>query len=1036
MQTPNSETSENESQKSVSAGASGPAEALGSSVANSNQNDNASGDSNRASVLNQSRSAKPFFAQRAYLLAGAAVLAALSGFFFRAVFLGKPITKLGLLPRIDAALNPSLTDAVIPIGRDPSGYLIFFPNGHFCEQVWSRFVIPLWNPLVACGFPLLGDPQSFIHSPAHLLGLFASPAAYNFGLLLEIALGGIGMLIAARLMSLSAPAAVLAALAYSLSPRVLVQIDIGGNEEFFPWIVACFVWLAKKPTYLRAAIAGAASAFLVFAAHPETSFFAILTAGILGFCMIAINGRADYSASRDMALQTSTGKSADLDSTTPSSTPLSNLWLSTKLMSVAAIVSMLVVSPLLVPFIQFMKQANVYKDALSSAELPFETWKSFWDGVLVNQGYEPFFIGSLAVLLCPLAFAVKNRFLLPLTLTAMFIFAISVPQGPFLDILSKKPFNYVSTLYGIPDLLLLLSLLAGFGFEALFKHRDRKLVVPLLLGAALAAVYPILFCLERSGGVLSDAWRANGSLLTYTTIFSGAGFAFALLWLYLPNSATRTIAMLALIAFNFASVAVPSRQILPNCPAYDMTPTAPLKFLADTNERTVSTGNNFVLPNASMNYGVRDLRCFCPVLPRRYTEFLQASGAQVYNNYFYRMPDACSDLLDAASVKYVMTRSAISGASDDSTKLFALGKSRVGGVLPGMRILNSKLFFDPPNRQVQFNFELKMQKPLNHRYAIQFCVVGKDGQILWNSSETRISIVHSGQNNVYVEHIPVPEHAQFPVSAGFRIRDTWTSKWVSPSETQSHAEPGSDASKDVFVAAVVERQIVANPSEQKFPATSEVSRPSSTGAANSSFAQLNPHYKLVREFQKEGCRIYENTRALPQAYFVQHVWHATPRMAGEYSALLDQLRDPAFDMHQRAIVEDHPQDESEDPIGYPRCVDDNAKITNDHETTKSPVVPARVERPDSNSVLCTVDAPAAGYLVLTDSNYDGWKCTVDGKDTKIYDCNLLFKAVRIEAGKHTIRFVFAPASYYVSLALSLITLLVIGVSSLMRRRNL
>ncbi|MBX9572851.1 MAG: hypothetical protein K2X77_28395, partial [Candidatus Obscuribacterales bacterium] len=220
----------------------------------------------------------------------AVVLAALAGFFYKAVFLGKPITKLGLLPQLDAVLNPSLKDAVIPIGRDPSGYLIFFPNGHFCEQVWSKFVIPLWNPLVACGFPLLGDPQSFIHSPAHLLGLFASPAAYNFGLLLEIALGGIGMIVVARLMSLSYAASILVALAYSLSPRVLVQIDIGGNEEFFPWIVASFVWLAQKPSYLRAAIAGAASAFLVFAAHPETSFFAILTAGILGFCLVAQNG--------------------------------------------------------------------------------------------------------------------------------------------------------------------------------------------------------------------------------------------------------------------------------------------------------------------------------------------------------------------------------------------------------------------------------------------------------------------------------------------------------------------------------------------------------------------------------------------------------------------------------------------------------------------------------------------------------------------------------------------------------------------------
>ncbi|MBX4334601.1 hypothetical protein K4G90_23185, partial [Mycobacterium tuberculosis] len=28
-----------------------------------------------------------------------------------------------------------------------------------------------------------------------------------------------------------------------------------------------------------------------------------------------------------------------------------------------------------------------------------------------------------------------------------------------------------------------------------------------------------------------------------------------------------------------------------------------------------------------------------------------------------------------------------------------------------------------------------------------------------------------------------------------------------------------------------------------------------------------PHYRLVYEFENDGCRVYENTRALPQAYF-------------------------------------------------------------------------------------------------------------------------------------------------------------------------
>lgn len=955
----------------------------------------------------------PFFG-KSFLLTVAIVLSALSGFFYKAVFLGKPITKLGLLRNIDAVLNPTLKDAVIPIGRDPSGYLIFFPNGHFCEQVWSRFVIPLWNPLVACGFPLLGDPQSFIHSPAHILGLFSSPAAYNFGLLLEIALGGIGMVVAARLLSLSMVASILAALAYSLSPRVLVQIDIGGNEEFFPWIVACFIWAAKKPSYLRSAIAGAASAILVFAAHPETSFFAVLTAGALGFCMIALG-------CKDSIVKDDTSPDAD----EALAFQPANLWLATKLMSVAALASMCVVAPLLVPFLQFMRQASVYKDALSVAELPFVTWKSFWDGVLVNQGYEPYFIGSIAVLLLPFAFSLRNRYLAPLMLCSFFIFAVSVPQGPLLDLLSKKPFNYVSTLYGVPDLLLLMSLLAGFGLDALFKSSGKKLLIPLFCGTILAAFFPLLFCLEGSNYVLSDAWKANQSLLTYTSIFAIAAAILISVWIIRPVAASKVLAVVALLSLNFASLAVSGRTILQNCPPYDMTTPAPLKFLADSNERTVSTGNNFVLPNASMNYGVRELRAFCPVLPRRYMTFLHACGANVYNNYFYRMPDACSDLLDAASIKYVLTRSAVFDANDGHENMIAMGKSLVGGVMPGMRITKSELFYDPANRQVNFDFSLRIMKPCNHRYAIQFCVADRSGKLVFSGNETRLSIVDSARDNSYQEGIPIPDAAQFPVRVGFRIRDTWTSQWIHP--------------KDTLRAELKEKSALPNEGR-------EIASTGIKGEQDDLFVvalpKLEPsrapsaaaHYKLVREFKDEACRIYENTRALPQAYFVESVLHIRPCAVDTYDGVLDRLREPSFDMHQRAIVEDFPPEEfkdTKDNVEYKRCVLENAERSN------AQIVPAKVERPDSNTVICTFETTGGGYLVLTDSNYDGWHCTVDGKDARIYDCNLLFKSVRIRKfGKHIVKFTFAPTSYYVSLAVSLLTLLGIGACSFLKRKSL
>ena len=90
------------------------------------------------------------------------VLLSFAVFFHKSVFLGRPLTRLGVLPHIDALYNPGLKQAVIDIGRDPTGYLMFFPNGHFVDSMWWHLVPPLWNPLIACGYPLLGDPQSYI----------------------------------------------------------------------------------------------------------------------------------------------------------------------------------------------------------------------------------------------------------------------------------------------------------------------------------------------------------------------------------------------------------------------------------------------------------------------------------------------------------------------------------------------------------------------------------------------------------------------------------------------------------------------------------------------------------------------------------------------------------------------------------------------------------------------------------------------------------------------------------------------------------
>ncbi len=62
-----------------------------------------------------------------------------------------------------------------------------------------------------------------------------------------------------------------------------------------------------------------------------------------------------------------------------------------------------------------------------------------------------------------------------------------------------------------------------------------------------------------------------------------------------------------------------------------------------------------------------------------------------------------------------------------------------------------------------------------------------------------------------------------------------------------------------------------------------------------------------------------------------------------------------------------------------------------------------------------------GYLVLDDSYYPGWHATVDGRSAPILAANENFRAVAVTAGRHVVDFSYDPATFRISLWLSLLS---------------
>jgi hypothetical protein len=65
-------------------------------------------------------------------------------------------------------------------------------------------------------------------------------------------------------------------------------------------------------------------------------------------------------------------------------------------------------------------------------------------------------------------------------------------------------------------------------------------------------------------------------------------------------------------------------------------------------------------------------------------------------------------------------------------------------------------------------------------------------------------------------------------------------------------------------------------------------------------------------------------------------------------------------------------------------------------------------RPDQWRV--ETEASSAAYLVVTDANAPGWRAEVDGRPTPVHTANMLFRAVLIPEGNHTVVMRYRPAA--------------------------
>jgi hypothetical protein len=81
---------------------------------------------------------------------------------------------------------------------------------------------------------------------------------------------------------------------------------------------------------------------------------------------------------------------------------------------------------------------------------------------------------------------------------------------------------------------------------------------------------------------------------------------------------------------------------------------------------------------------------------------------------------------------------------------------------------------------------------------------------------------------------------------------------------------------------------------------------------------------------------------------------------------------------------------------------------------------AVVTREDSRQVVIEAEAPADGFLLLTDTFYPGWRAQVDGIPTPIYRANISVRGIQLPKGRHEVRFTYDAPGFWRGLQITLL----------------
>ncbi len=163
---------------------------------------------------------------------------------------------------------------------------IHYPLRVFAAQEWLSGRIPLWNPYVLLGSPLLAEAQIGLLQPLNALFLLPLPPyrILTLFVMLHFTLAATFTYILARSLAIGRAGATLAGLSFGFGGFLMAQVtnlNVMTGAAWLPLVFCGLVWTLQSRRWTVALWSGLPLALHIFAAHPQIPL--LTTSLLFGF---------------------------------------------------------------------------------------------------------------------------------------------------------------------------------------------------------------------------------------------------------------------------------------------------------------------------------------------------------------------------------------------------------------------------------------------------------------------------------------------------------------------------------------------------------------------------------------------------------------------------------------------------------------------------------------------------------------------------------------------------------------------------------